>query len=96
MLFIGPSDLSFSYGLRGRQDDPKLKEAIAKVFAVGKRRKIPVGRPAGSPAEAAEFVKQGFQFFQASSELVMMATGSRPLLDALGKKGIDPKTRPLY
>lgn len=96
VLFIGPSDLSYSYGLRGRQDDPKLKEAIAKVLSAGKRHNIPVGCPAGSPTQAAELVRQGFQFFQGSSELVMVAAGSRPLLDALGKKGADPKSRPLY
>src|SRR5882724_2288139 len=31
VLFIGTSDLSFSLGLRGRQDEPLLEEAIAKV-----------------------------------------------------------------
>ena len=31
VLFIGTSDLSFSLGLRGRQDEPQLDEAIAKI-----------------------------------------------------------------
>jgi 2-keto-3-deoxy-L-rhamnonate aldolase RhmA len=82
-------------GLRGRQDPPELKAAVAKVVAAAKKRGLPVGRPAGA-AQVAQFIKEGFSFFQASSELGMMATGARPLLEALGKKGADPKTRPMY
>jgi len=36
VLFIGTSDLSFSLGLRGRQDEPLLREAIARVAAAAK------------------------------------------------------------
>ncbi len=95
VIFIGPSDLSFSLGLRGRQDDPKLKEALAKVVAAAQRHNIPVGRPAG-PGQVAQFIKEGFQFFQASSELGMMAAGARPLLGALGKTPAEPGARPMY
>lgn len=96
VIFIGTSDLSFSLGLRGRQDDPKLKEAVARVVAAARRKKIPVGRPAGSAAQVAQFLKEGFQFFQAPSELALMAAGARPLLEAFGKSGAELKTRPLY
>jgi 2-keto-3-deoxy-L-rhamnonate aldolase RhmA len=93
VLFIGPNDLSYSLGLRGRQNEPKLQEAIAKVLAAGKRHGIPVGRPAG-PDQVAGFVKEGFQFFQAASELGMMAAGARSLLEALGKRR--DEGRPMY
>ncbi len=96
VIFIGTSDLSFSMGLRGRQDDPKLKEAVARVLAAARRRKIPVGRPAGSAAQAAQWVKEGFQFFQAPSELALLAAGARPLLEAFGKAGAAVKPGPLY
>jgi 2-keto-3-deoxy-L-rhamnonate aldolase RhmA len=96
VLFIGPSDLSYSYGLRGKQDDPKMTNAIAKILAAGKRHKVPVGRPVASPEQAAQFVKDGFLFFQAGSELSFQAAGSRPLLDALGKKPADSRPRALY
>ena len=36
VMFIGTSDLSFSLGLRGDQNDPRLQEAIAKVLEAGK------------------------------------------------------------
>jgi len=96
VLFIGVNDLSYSLGLGGRQNEPKLREAIAKIVAAGKKHNIPLGRPAGSADQVQQYVKDGFLFFQASSELGMMAAGANALLRPLGKSGFDPKTRPLY
>jgi len=96
VLFIGVNDLSFSLGLRGRQDDPKLKEAIGRIVAAAKKHGVAVGRPAGNPEQVQQYMKDGFLFFQASSELGMMAAGANALLKPLGKSGFDPKTRPLY
>ncbi len=96
VIFIGTSDLSFSMGLRGRQDDPKLKEAISRVLAAARKHNIPVGRPAATAAQVAQWTKEGFQFFQAPSELALLAAGARPLLEAFGKTDAEPKTRPLY
>ena len=96
VLFIGVNDLSYSLGLRGRQDDPRLQSAIEKIVAAGRRHKIALGRPAGTPEQVQQYISEGFLFFQASSELGMMATGASPLLKSLGKSGFDPKTRPLY
>src|SRR5215472_6100443 len=36
VMFIGTSDLSFSLGLRGRQNEPALEQAIRKVVEAGK------------------------------------------------------------
>jgi 2-keto-3-deoxy-L-rhamnonate aldolase RhmA len=94
VAFIGPNDLSHSYGFRGRQT-PEVQAAIAKVLAAGKKRGIPVGRTA-SADNIGELIKQGFQFFQAGSELNMVGLGARPLLEAAGKKPPDPKTRSPY
>jgi len=94
VLFIGPNDLSFSLGLQGRQNEPKLKEAIAKVLAAGKKHGIAIGRTAG-PDQIGDLIKEGFQFFQASSELGMMAAGARSILQAAGKKELS-KDRPMY
>lgn len=96
VVFIGTSDLSFSLGLRGKTDDPRHREAVAKVVASAKRHGIPVGRPAGTAAQIQEFVKQGFQFFQTPSDLNLIDVGARPILEAVGKKGPDAKTRPMY
>ncbi len=96
VLFIGTSDLSYSLGLEGRQNEPKLHEAINKVVAAGKRHGLALGRPAGSAEQVQQFMKEGFLFFQAPSDLGMLAIGANSLLKPLGKSGYDPKTRPLY
>lgn len=94
VAFIGPNDLSHSYGDRGRMT-PQVQAAMAKVLEAGKKRGIPVGRTT-SAADIKSHIEQGYRFFQASSELSFIGAGARPLLDAAGKKGPDPKSRPIY
>ncbi len=95
VMFIGPTDLSYSYGLRGKQDAPEMKTAIAKVLAAGKKYNVPVGRTV-SGAEGPDLIKQGFTFFQAGSELNYMALGTQAVLKGMGKTPPDLSSRPLY
>ena len=85
VLFIGTSDLSFSLGLRGKQDHPKLDEAVARIAAAGKRHGRFLGRPALTPDQIKRFQKQGFQFFMCGGELDLMAAGATQLLKPFGK-----------
>lgn len=80
VLFIGANDLSFSLGVGGKLNDPLVEDAVTKVLAAGKKYGIPVGYPAGSPAEINKRIAQGFRWFQASSDLGLMASGARELL----------------
>lgn len=80
VLFIGANDLSFSLGVGGKLNDPLVEDAVNKVLAAGKKYGIPVGYPAGSPAEINKRIAQGFRWFQASSDLGLMASGARELL----------------
>ncbi len=86
VLFIGTSDLSFSLGLRGKQDHPRLKEAIGRIVAAGQRNKKYLGRPAGTVEQIRQFQDAGFQFFQAPTETEFVAAGASQLLTPLGKK----------
>jgi 2-keto-3-deoxy-L-rhamnonate aldolase RhmA len=94
VVFIGVNDLSFSFGDRGQQT-PQVLAAIAKIVAAAQARKLPVGRPT-SAADVKRHIAEGFQFFQAASELGLLAAGARPLLDAAGKTPPDPRERPMY
>lgn len=85
VLFIGTSDLSFSLGLRGKQDHPKLDQAVARIAAAGKRHGKFLGRPALTPDEIKRFQKQGFQFFMCSADIDLMAAGATQLLKPFGK-----------
>jgi len=94
VVFIGPNDLSYSFGDRGRQT-PRVEAAIARVLEAGRKRGIPVGRTGGMPA-LANLMKQGFLFFQGPSELALMRSGADPLIKSAGKTPPDPGARPLY
>lgn len=85
VLFIGTSDLSFSLGLRGRQNDSKLDEAIAKIAAAGKKHGKALGRPAFSADEMRRYQEQGFLFFMSTTDIELMAMGAEKLLKPLGK-----------
>ena len=90
VLFIGTSDLSFSLGLRGRQNEPLLDQSIAKVAAAGRKHGKFLGRPAGSAELVAQYRQEGFQFFQSQTELGLIRLGAK----ALGLKDI--KSKALY
>ena len=85
VLFIGTSDLSFSLGLRGSQEDARLEDAVAKIAAAAKRHGKPLGRPARTPEEIQRFTKQGFQFFMTGTEIDLMSAGAAQLLGPLGR-----------
>jgi len=85
VLFIGTSDLSYSLGLRGNQDDPRLHEAIGKVVAAAKKHGKVAGRPAATPEQAQKFMEQGFGLFQAPTDMGFMAAGARTYLEGLGR-----------
>lgn len=82
-MFIGTSDLSFSLGLRGDQNHPRLHEAIAKVVEAGQRHGKFLGRPAGTPELVKEYRRQGFQLFQAVTDLGLIGAGAKRYLDGL-------------
>jgi 2-keto-3-deoxy-L-rhamnonate aldolase RhmA len=85
VLFIGTSDLSFSLGLRGKQDHPLHREAVAKVVEAGKKHGKFLGRPAGTADQIAEYRKQGFQLFQTATEIGLMSQGAKTLFRQLGE-----------
>ena len=96
VLFIGTSDLSFSMGFRGKQDHPQVQEAVQEIVKAAKKHNKVVGAPVGNPAQVRQYMEQGILFFQASTELRLMAAGARQFLEPLGKLVADPKNRPLY
>jgi hypothetical protein len=54
-----------------------------------------VGYPAGNPVEINKRIAQGFRFFQASSDLGMMAAGARDLLSKIQRDETGtPKSTP--
>src|SRR5712692_9169749 len=96
VMFIGTSDLSFSLGLRGNQDHPRLEEAIQKVIAAGNKHGKVVGRPAATPEQVQKFLAQGFRLFQAPTDLGFMTAGARQFLEPLGRTAAQAKPKVIY
>jgi len=96
VLFIGTSDLSFSLGLRGKQDHPLLLDAIRKVVQAAQKAGKAVGRPLVDAARYKQFMDEGFTFFQAQTEINLMAAGAQAYLTPLNKWCPSLGPRPMY
>jgi 4-hydroxy-2-oxoheptanedioate aldolase len=60
-IFIGPSDLSISYGVPGQRDHPEVDAAMKKVLGVCKARNIPCGLTTGAN-DVEQYLDEGFRF----------------------------------
>ena len=89
VIFVGTSDLSFSMGLRGQTDHPRVQEALKKIVAVGRAHNKSLGLPVKDSEQLKKYVDWGFQWFQTSTELGWMAKGALQFLEPLGR-AIEP------
>jgi 2-keto-3-deoxy-L-rhamnonate aldolase RhmA len=96
VLFIGTSDLSFSLGLRGEQEHPRLLDAISKVVSAARNAGKAVGRPLVDGSQYQRFLDEGFTFFQAQTEINFMAAGAEAYLKPLGRWRPSLGPRPMY
>jgi 2-keto-3-deoxy-L-rhamnonate aldolase RhmA len=96
VLFIGTSDLSFSYGLRGYQDHPSMHKALQSVVRAAHREGKAAGRPLPNAALYRQFVDDGFTFFQAQTEINLFAAGVEAYLSRLDKWKPAVGPRPMY
>lgn len=96
VLFIGTSDLSFSLGLRGEQNHPKLESAIEKIVSVAKKNNKFIGRPVANSDDAKRYMKQGFLFFQTVADINFLKAGAELLLVPMGKSASSSKTKLNY
>ncbi len=96
VVFLGTGDLSFSLGLRGRQDDERIEAAASAVVAATKRHGKAAGRPAADASQLQRFMDQGFRFFQAATDLRLLETGARHLLGQARDSGASRSKGPMY
>lgn len=60
-IFIGPSDLSISYGVPGQRDHPEVAAGMSKVLEVCKRRNIPCGLTTDAES-VGQYLEEGYSF----------------------------------
>jgi 4-hydroxy-2-oxoheptanedioate aldolase len=81
-VFIGPSDLSASFGHVGNPQHPEmqkvLENAVMRLKAIGK----PAGILTGNEDEARRYIRWGYTFVAVGADVGLLARGA----DALAKK----------
>jgi len=83
-IFLGPYDLSASYGITGQTQDPVIKNAIIKVCDACHRHKKAAGMHLLSRDEKQlqNALKQGFNFLALSYDADYLYSGSKQMVDA--------------
>lgn len=74
LIFLGPYDLSASYGITGKFSSTKFKNLIQKIFTITKKNKKNVGIHQVSPnqKEMKAKVKKGFKFIAYSVDTQLL------------------------
>jgi len=75
LLFVGPGDLSQSYGCPGEFDHPRIQEAVERVAAAAETHCKNWGIPAGNPERARKLVAMGARFLNVGSVIGVLRNG---------------------
>ncbi|MDA0702651.1 MAG: aldolase/citrate lyase family protein [Proteobacteria bacterium] len=83
-IYVGPSDLSVSYGHSAGFDPktPEVLDAIHKIAKAAKKHGIAAGIHTGSVAYGLEMVEAGYQFITFLSELRLMSWAAKNMTTA--------------
>jgi 4-hydroxy-2-oxoheptanedioate aldolase len=84
-IYIGPADLSQSFGGQERTDltDPELVTILDKILAGAKRHGVAAGIHTGSPAYALQMIEKGIQFVTIQSDADFLVNETRRILEAM-------------
>ena len=85
ITYIGPSDLSASYGHLGEMSHPEVQEAIDRVFDVTEKAGVATGVHMGAGKTIMDRVKKGYNFVTVGSDLDFVRIGATQILRQLGK-----------
>ena len=80
-LFVGPGDLSQSYGNPMALDDPRVEAGIAKVAATCAQAGLWWGTPARDVTHARRFIDMGCRFLATGSDYGILSKGFQELKD---------------
>jgi 4-hydroxy-2-oxoheptanedioate aldolase len=81
ILFIGPGDLSQSYGIPLQMAHPLMLGAIESVAAAAARHGKWWGLPVGSAEIAARYYERGARFFACGAAVIILQQGFRRIRD---------------
>lgn len=86
VLFIGPSDLSHSYGILGQFDHPDFVAAIERTVAAAKAHGKALGILLPKPGDLERYRDLGFRFIASGSDAVLLNNAARALVAGLRER----------
>jgi 4-hydroxy-2-oxoheptanedioate aldolase len=75
LLFVGPGDLSLSYGIPFQSGHPTMKAAIARIANAAAKHGKAWGIATGDVASAQQYVDQGAQMVTSGNDLIAVVEG---------------------
>lgn len=84
VTYIGPADLSASYGHLGNKSHPEVQKAIEKVFDATKDAGLATGVHEGSGKTIKERIEEGYNLITIGNDLVYMRMGVQAQMRELG------------
>lgn len=88
-IYIGPADLTQSYGGSERVDlkSPQMVQVLDHILATAQRYSTPAGLHCGAVDYAQAMIGKGFQFVTAGTDSGMLEAGARVVCSVLGGQG---------
>lgn len=83
--YIGPADLSASYGHLGDMSHPEVQEAIDRVFDASRAAGVAAGIHMGSGKTIMDRVRKGYNFITVGNDLNFVKAGAMEVLRQLGR-----------
>ena len=89
VTYIGPADLSASYGHLGNMSHPEVQNAIDKVYDATIAAGLATGVHEGSGKSIEERIKKGYNFITIGNDLKFMRMGVQNQFKKLGLNKVD-------
>lgn len=86
VIFVGPYDLSQSFGIPGQIYHPIMVDAVARALACTKKAGKPAGIFVGSVEEARARIEQGFTYIAFSMDTLIIGETFRRIVEGVGAK----------
>jgi 2-keto-3-deoxy-L-rhamnonate aldolase RhmA len=82
VVFLGPTDLSFSLGIPRQLDHPDFRAAVERVVGAANDAGKTAGIMVSAPDEIAAAAGDGFRFIAVGSEIGLLVAGARAIAEA--------------
>jgi 4-hydroxy-2-oxoheptanedioate aldolase len=79
ILFVGPADLSQSYGIPLQFDNPLMLKAVERVAEAAARHSKWWGIPIGSAQQAEHYYEMGARFLSCGAAIILLQQGFRQI-----------------